>query len=52
MPAKSEEEQAQLAAQFREECLAEGVIAPESEAAHDEYLLRCVSSRRYHGARA
>jgi hypothetical protein len=43
MPAKPETEQAQLAAQFREECLAEGIIKPESEAANDEYLLRCAS---------
>jgi hypothetical protein len=42
MPQKTQEEQDQLAAQFREECIAEGVVAPESEAANDPALLKSV----------
>lgn len=44
MPPKSSEEQQQILKTFREECLAEGVIKPESEAAHDDHLLLWVTA--------
>ena len=44
MPPKSSEEQQQILKTFREECLAEGVIKPESEAANDDHLLLCVTT--------
>jgi hypothetical protein len=43
MLSKSHEEQQRLVEQFREECLTEGVITPESEPAHDEHILLCVA---------